>query len=799
MLAAEFVSRHELAKEYGICFDGPVDPSRWPETHRRLFEDVQKLGDQKHGTYRESITVDSIEKPWRAQTTRRAERLVGLSDKYYDAGPNERSWRSNIEPEVFHRFSVEVTCPECTSRLWESEIRAALNSLEPFADSLEQRRERRKACECPDQLNGYESGINMIFSDRAEAAIKHDPPLKIKKPKKNEQESELPDRVYGLRKTEKFSLLMNSAAVRDPSRRLRDMIEMSPFAEEREPLLFPFLILEAKSSKQGDTAAVEMQTAFCIRRILKLQHDLKEATGSESCWKTGPLLWFFASYGERWKVSSCFVKRENGDIKWCVIDLWSGDIRGKDGAIQLLLIVDYIFDWARDIYRSSIQNELGILATDAIATTDPDIFSMRERSVSGWLNAFSEVGSFSADNSFDDTTSDLDYLSIIDPLGAVRDKSIIETRFLALHITANDIEDFLLSYTSVEASREAIYEILRYTQSSWRLDAATLRHLENCWTGEALRQSDENFDEQEIFYTHITILMFMGPKWQPVRQITCLAVAEAALKIMASKVARVPSSTPAGMRKRPIKSNVLRNALVKYIRRFKEQSVSQNLTAAVFMMCLSSATYRREGKIENELLVSRGKAGYFGFVLDNSPNVHEMVTATYERHKIGRRQPVDQYLRFSQIQTKQSANNFGGIQIWPDMKPLMFHVRGCIMIDGLHKNGDIPKRCLYIDNVCEIEQILELVQCACHQGRYYTSVPSDLGPRLEDGFNYINQSTDAGEYWDANKNHESIEKWLEFLEGMKTSASSVPSPILISSDEESNDGVDEQDTKMANT
>lgn len=120
MLAKEFLSRQELAKEYKIYFYGPIDPSLWPETHRRLFEDVQKLGVQKHASYRESITVDSLEKPWRAQTTRRAERLVGLAKKYYKAGPNERSWRSNIEPEVFHRFSVEVT--------WSVRIRRGKNT-----------------------------------------------------------------------------------------------------------------------------------------------------------------------------------------------------------------------------------------------------------------------------------------------------------------------------------------------------------------------------------------------------------------------------------------------------------------------------------------------------------------------------------------------------------------------------------------------------------------------------------------------------------------------------------------------
>jgi hypothetical protein len=37
-----------------------------------------------------------------------------------------------------------------------------------------------------------------------------------------------------------------------------------------------------------------------------------------------------------------------------VIDLWHGTILSQDGALQLLQIIDYICDWARDVYRINI-------------------------------------------------------------------------------------------------------------------------------------------------------------------------------------------------------------------------------------------------------------------------------------------------------------------------------------------------------------------------------------------------------------------------------------------------------------
>lgn len=41
-----------------------------------------------------------------------------------------------------------------------------------------------------------------------------------------------------------------------------------------------------------------------------------------------------------------------------IYDLWQGTIQSQDGALQLLLIVDYIWSWARDVYRPSIRDAL---------------------------------------------------------------------------------------------------------------------------------------------------------------------------------------------------------------------------------------------------------------------------------------------------------------------------------------------------------------------------------------------------------------------------------------------------------
>jgi hypothetical protein len=60
----------------------------------------------------------------------------------------------------------------------------------------------------------------------------------------------------------------------------------------------------------------------------------------------------------RWS-QICMLSNAKNAMNWSgftdslqrVIDLWHGTILSQDGALQLPLIIDYICDWARDVYR----------------------------------------------------------------------------------------------------------------------------------------------------------------------------------------------------------------------------------------------------------------------------------------------------------------------------------------------------------------------------------------------------------------------------------------------------------------
>ena len=128
---------------------------------------------------------------------------------------------------------------------------------------------------------------------------------------------EHPDRVFGLRERRNFEEALSCPLASQPSQTVGSVLEISPFRNVGEPLLFPFLILEAKSEKGSDDwDSIEKQTAFPIRTLLKLQQDLYEYTIEKSRWHDGPLVWFLSNKGEDWRVYGCFTDVTHEILKY---------------------------------------------------------------------------------------------------------------------------------------------------------------------------------------------------------------------------------------------------------------------------------------------------------------------------------------------------------------------------------------------------------------------------------------------------------------------------------------------------
>jgi hypothetical protein len=98
-----------------------------------------------------------------------------------------------------------------------------------------------------------------------------------------------PDRVVGLDVTSRLKRYISSME-----------LHVTCFPLKGRRILCPFLIIEAK--KESDVPgfrAIENQTAFPLRRLLKVQDELRTARGLQ----TDPsLVWFLANQGEEWRL-----------------------------------------------------------------------------------------------------------------------------------------------------------------------------------------------------------------------------------------------------------------------------------------------------------------------------------------------------------------------------------------------------------------------------------------------------------------------------------------------------------------
>jgi len=232
------------------------------------------------------------------------------------------------------------------------------------------------------------------------------------------------------------------------------------------------------------------------------------------------------------------------------VQLWDGSILTKDSALQLLLIVDYIFDWARDIYRPSILRQLKSLASgeayDQISlANDSDIMSMR-RHISDWIQPPpSTIGSDSGAESANPTVV-LDHQNLLPiqipntKLGTLRSASLVNSRVVGLYIAEHNVRTFLElaagtppnTSHSEKAARDFVLFLTRWEELII-LNGDDIDNIDMAWTGKP-RITDEASisSSSEKFYFLAEFATFMDTSWNIVRQLTYLAVSKTAFEIL---------------------------------------------------------------------------------------------------------------------------------------------------------------------------------------------------------------------------------------------------------------------------
>ncbi|KAL2866007.1 uncharacterized protein BJX67DRAFT_382389 [Aspergillus lucknowensis] len=342
-----------LLSKYNISIEGPIRPRDWPVKYAPIFglvRDAERLRYEDY--YRTDVGNDIPRRVQVAQMSNRVEELVSRAYSLRMSLANEETWRMETEDLILQRFKAEVDCHVCNGRRWLSDIQA-LPSCPRASEKLQRIRSARSLCRCDEHVRAkwlIESTSHLPITTHASCTVTDISMLEIQNKVLAHHK---PDRVLSLGRNYDLKRLLDANPDLIPTVVKSDIDSC-----------FPFLVLEAKSEKGSvGFESIERQTAFPVRAMLGIQKSLDSGADLP---QIVPLVWFLANRGDEWRVYGCVPDR----TRIRIIDLWHGCILRHDSALQLLLLIDFICDWARDVFAEQVMSSLRRRASPTIASQD---------------------------------------------------------------------------------------------------------------------------------------------------------------------------------------------------------------------------------------------------------------------------------------------------------------------------------------------------------------------------------------------------------------------------------------------
>jgi hypothetical protein len=353
--------------------------------------------------------------------------------------------------------------------------------------------------------------------------------------------------------------------------------------------------------------------------------------------------------------------------------LWDGRISYAEGALRLLLIIDYIFDWGRDKYREAVLCELRTLAARNVSSLadDSEILSLADPldPLHRWWTSPSEeilvdpsmCAQDMSPRSFDRFRP---YESIH---GVIRSASVVHTRFLGLYITKENINTLLSTFDTAAKAQRIARDLLRLFKDAWVVTSYALDELEYMWTGHRRENLDLYGGGGDKFCASFTIAAYFSPQWEQILELSFVAVAEDAFNDLKTHAAlhRGGSVYFAEM---PV---VNQDHLTGVFRFARQGSLRSNVQAASTRSCLSSRIAHENDHTDAYFLVAEEKFDKgiryrmdVAMLPDRDAKGRDMVVWFYNRYKIGKREPQESFLRFSSIYEDRTPDS-ETISIWP--------------------------------------------------------------------------------------------------------------------------------------
>ncbi|KAF1957856.1 hypothetical protein CC80DRAFT_546912 [Byssothecium circinans] len=545
-----------------------------PSKYAATFNDVRTLGRTQYFHYPSLRNGTSVEQPWQKANKEKTIQLMLAASGCRGRGYPEAHWRHKVEPEIFRGFSNEVQCKQCLKRLWRSEVEANPEASNGCPVSLRSRQQKRQPCTCPtsSKMLNHSSSNASLFHHQFEAwALGHDSSTNT--PRKR------PDGIVGLQQTQFNDLLQSRYIHRTTGtsapKILEDVIETCIHTAKRGSLLmFPFLFSEAKRDRSADSFYdMEIQTALPIQRALKLQLDLQNTYGNSMKPPGGPLVWFLANRGELWRVYGAYTQERAGKTMFLIRQLWTGSIDGPDHALQLILIIDYIVDWARDIYIPNTLRQLKSLVTTGnlnIRSLDygPDD-SLESMHAQGRTLQLTLLPKKSTSESIADLVDALDSQrldkeisldSFTTSTGIARDATRIQSRLRGVVITCANVNAIASTFRGADEANRFFESVLSSLSCHCIAleDQNALNIIEEAWTGHArgsshkshakrtfLNYSLGNPPKKIAIYAHVRMSYYIDAMWEQVRELTYLAITSDARDLLIERIGVVetPSET----------------------------------------------------------------------------------------------------------------------------------------------------------------------------------------------------------------------------------------------------------------
>ncbi|KAL3447457.1 hypothetical protein BJX65DRAFT_277428 [Aspergillus insuetus] len=367
---ADRIILNKLCREYKIVFIDELPVHSRPASLAVVFNSIDNI---KSITYHSYRNTSDGQNPF-AAALRHAE-LMARTHRLVEAARDcvariEETWRFDCETLVLQRLTHDATCLRCRQRVRRSDIEDVLARTGFMNGRLNDPQGEGRWCSCPPNTQPNEenmrTGLERTFIGRASELVNH--PSSLAKQLRRKLH---PDRVYGLRETRQVGeILQTPFSGNSP---VQDLLAKQPHSFDGKPLLFPFLVVEAKGSKASDDwHSICLQTAFPIYTFLNVQQSLRAKAGHQlSGLTSGPLVWFIMSRGEDWRVYLAYhgpTRGVSGAARGAtnVVRVWVGCITNLDSALQLLLMVECLSDWARDFYRPAVLRDLETVATPGI-------------------------------------------------------------------------------------------------------------------------------------------------------------------------------------------------------------------------------------------------------------------------------------------------------------------------------------------------------------------------------------------------------------------------------------------------